>query len=94
MNSKHTPGPWHVGMRPGPIVYGPKGEMLADVRCGSMLQNEEAWANWRIICAAPELLEALEALLGQEDWTRGEDVDPRSPVGLARAAIRKAKGEA
>ena len=23
---KHTPGPWHVGLKPGPMVYGPQGE--------------------------------------------------------------------
>ena len=30
--SKHTPTPYHVGLRPGPIVYGPSGEMVADCR--------------------------------------------------------------
>lgn len=22
----HTPGPWHIGLNPGPILYGPKGD--------------------------------------------------------------------
>ena len=30
--SKHTPTPWHVGLRPGPIVYGPDGTQIADCR--------------------------------------------------------------
>jgi hypothetical protein len=56
--AQHTPGPWHIGMRPGPIVYGPKGEQVADmIPC--MLFREEHIANTRLIAAAPELLAAL-----------------------------------
>ena len=28
---KHTKLPWHVGMKPGPMIYGPKGEQIADM---------------------------------------------------------------
>ena len=27
----HTPTPWHVGMKPGPFIYGPQGEQVADM---------------------------------------------------------------
>ena len=42
--------------------------------------------------AVRELLEALEALVVQEDW-EGDDVLPDSPIAKARAAIAKARGE-
>lgn len=28
----NTKLPWHVGMKPGPMVYGPLGEQIADCR--------------------------------------------------------------
>lgn len=57
--STHTPGPWHIGMNPGPIVYGPNGEQVTDMRRG-MLHLDEDVSNIRLIAAAPELLEALK----------------------------------
>lgn len=51
----HTPGYWHVGMNPGPIVYGPKGEQIADLTA-DLLPREETKANARLIAAAPDLL--------------------------------------
>lgn len=47
----HTPGPWHIGMRPGPMVYGQLGEQVADCR-----GLDESGYNARLIAAAPELL--------------------------------------
>jgi hypothetical protein len=44
------------------------------------------------IAAAPDLYAALEALCRQEDW-EGEDIPPDSPVGMARAALARARGE-
>lgn len=57
--SKHTPGPWHVGIKPGPILYGTKGEQIADLR-GHWLEDSEHMANVRLIAAAPALLEAVK----------------------------------
>ena len=89
--AKHTPGPWHVGMKPGPIVYGEDGAQVAPLHV-PMVPKEENRANARLIAAAPELLEALENLL--------EHVENRDALGAywadpmaARAAIAKAKGE-
>lgn len=56
--AKFTPGYWHVGMKPGPIIYGPNGEQVADLR-GDLLEREEQMANARLIAAAPTLLDAL-----------------------------------
>jgi hypothetical protein len=84
-NTQHTPGPWRIGDA-GFTVFGPPKpgalpETIAPVK------NR---ANARLIAAAPELLEALEALL---------DRDPAPPlekIGAvyvnARAAIAKATG--
>jgi hypothetical protein len=86
MTSQHTPGPWRIGDA-GFTVFGPPKpgalpETIAPVK------NR---ANARLISAAPDLLEALEALL---------DRDPAPPlekIGAvyvnARAAIAKARGE-
>ena len=57
--SKHTPGPWHVSMKPGPIVYGPQGEQVANMHV-AMLDQEEHKADAKAIAAVPQLLEALE----------------------------------
>lgn len=58
-HSKHTPGPWHVGMKPGPIVYGAKGAQVCDMRA-ELLPLDEELANLRLILAAPDMLAALE----------------------------------
>lgn len=60
---KHTPGPWHIGMKPGPIVYGPKGEQVALPEV-FLLDREEGMANARFIAAAPELYTAAHAAYG------------------------------
>lgn len=58
----HTPGPWHVGMKPGPIIYGGKGEQIADLRA-HWLEDREHVENVRLIASAPELLNSLQSLL-------------------------------
>ena len=57
-----TPGPWHVGIKPGPIIYGKSGEQIADLR-EPLLFDEENIANAKAIAALPELLKALECAL-------------------------------
>ncbi len=58
---KHTPGPWHVGLRPGPMVYGPQGEQIVGINV--MLDRDEVLANMKFIAAAPAMYEALNALV-------------------------------
>ena len=89
----HTPGPWRVsaskrggfdivadnrGTHGGPFVVASRNDI--DHR------SEESLANCRLIAAAPEMLEALQAVLasGGEDWETGACV--------IRAAIAKAEG--
>ena len=98
---QHTAGPWHIGMKPGPMVYGPNGEQTADLRCGSMLSPDEAKANLRLIAAAPDLLAALEAnadiftnLIAYATQSLGARfvAQIRAAAEATDAAIAKAKG--
>ena len=81
-------------MNPGPIIYGPQGEQIADLRA-DLLPREERTANLRLIAAAPELLAALEEIAGWDP-----EAHPNEPGGMsimdaidtARAAIAKATG--
>lgn len=85
MTTKHTPGPWSVG-RAGWTDDGNVWYELEGIKKGCA-------ADARLIAAAPDLLEGLQAL----DALRG----PFSPTddqiieawGKARAAIAKATGE-
>ena len=89
---KHTPGPWHIGMKPGPMIYGPNGEGVADM-CILMVPNDEHKANIRLIAAAPELLELAQAFLS---YLEDDSQSPRRKQAClegARAAIAKATGE-
>lgn len=38
--NKHSPIPWHIGLKPGPYVYGSSGEEIADCR-GIVLEDED-----------------------------------------------------
>ena len=91
MSDKHTPGPWYA-------ESGHKqqnGQVYWQITDGNdaIMQNQFCWcqgsheANARLIAAAPDLLEALEAALNEADGvkiTAWEDA--------ARAAIAKARG--
>ena len=102
--SKHTPGPWtftseqilddgvaiHDDIR---CFHLQSGDTVVLDGCGCCesprLDNP---ADARLIAAAPDLLEALENLADYIDERAGDN-DCR-PLENARAAIRKAKGEA
>ena len=62
----HTPGPWHVGLKPGPMVYGPQGEQIVGLNV--MLDREEVLANAKFIATAPTMYEAIQHLL---EWAKG-----------------------
>lgn len=104
-NAKHTPGPWeHVEAEGFNRIVGLQGEALFLVgmygqfgRQGPLPNRnthiasiaEEA-ANARLIAAAPELLDALEAALPFID---GHKINSAHVCETARAAIAKARGE-
>jgi hypothetical protein len=97
--TKHTPGPWHIGMKPGPIIYGPSGEQVACL-FPAMLDNQENKANARLIAAAPALLEALQETLrvlvtpqGFPDKNKGRTQEQQDAFDQSRQAIAQATGE-
>jgi hypothetical protein len=88
--SKHTPGPWVAVARTNayieieaPEQHGYSAKKVAS----TSLTNHEA--NARLISAAPDLLEALQAIAnGTEFW---DAYPPEHPYGKAKAAMLKAR---
>jgi hypothetical protein len=67
--AKHTKGPWEIDLSVihGNFVVGNKdGRPIVE----SFLCDDESAANARLIAAAPELLEALEALIGCQELNK------------------------
>ena len=105
--SKHTKGPWEVVQTDAGIIV--RTESVKKTRAGASRyaaiggfdrsdpeQLAEALANARLIAAAPELLEALEALVNDfgRDGYGGELEDGECRViDMARNAIAQAIGE-
>ena len=96
---KHTPGPWAIGR----VENGASSQSTyIQARDGYLAEIAQVWghnddrdmqANARLIAAAPELYHALVMMLDSHDRTcKGEECQI-SGIDLARAAIRKARGE-
>ncbi len=88
MSARHTGTPWRVGMQPGPMIYSEYGAQVADLRCGDMLDKDEALANMRLILSAPDLLNMLERML----YEAREGEVTLCTMEHAEKAIAKAKG--
>lgn len=83
----YTSGPWEAKDQWGYIKIHSKDEGVCAVH-GLGVNSQ---ANARIIAAAPDLLDALKALMATEDMLR----DPKCKVmKSARLAIAKAEGKA
>ena len=106
MKMKHTPGPWIYGPETGPDctrIDAENGRVIAAVRSREITSweqsrpiyswSEEGAANASLIAAAPELLEALETLLGFVENKRFPDtIYVRNAINEAEALIAKATG--
>jgi hypothetical protein len=93
MKSQHTPGPWRttgLNVRAGDalICFATDHWFSEDDGFYAFTDPAEKQANARLISSAPDLLVALENLLG--DWERVHGPVPEDHE--ARAAIAKAKG--
>ena len=107
MTVQHTPGPWFHAHRKGndamfrTEVFSEQHGGIATCdwtpkHCGNGVTATYREANARLIAAAPDLLEALKAVVN--DWVAPDDLpfeDGEMPaLDAARAAIAKATGEA
>lgn len=102
MADKHTPGPWSCvpsipeeGVECFWIENGAQRITAVDGP-----QNEEREATARLIAAAPELMEAVEAMIEWDDRENDHAVDFYARMDLcakafdkARAALSKARGD-
>ena len=92
---KHTPGPWHVGLKPGPMVYGPQGEQIVGLNV--MLDSDEVLANAKFIASAPAMYEALQQslalveLAALEEWGRAVRGEQQPPTTEAKDRLEKVK---
>lgn len=97
--SAHTPGPWAYRLTETYAVLGPDGGRVAICTnlkgqhgLGGRRESNEVAANARLIAAAPELLEALQAMV---ECSHTNDIQTCAMASqLARAAIVKATGGA
>lgn len=94
--SKHTPGPWKKFDSAFPQFFVcVAGKDICKVSSGDVTLLE-AEANANLIAAAPDLLEALEALLEDEEWMDGSGwvyVRNFDKADAARKVIAKARGQ-
>lgn len=101
--AKHTPGPWWdtesgVRDRGGYICHTRPAQRYPDQDERFEKETQERAANKRLIAAAPDLLEACQAIIkydeGDPDDCAALMLDYASAVEAARAAIGKATGDA
>ena len=113
MQTKHTPGPWRLTESGDAIVSADGGTLIVETGQDYWKNLEAAAAgassdiakrhlpqvraNARLIAAAPELLEALVAILETADLSFGEGEQAakvgNAVISQARAAIEKANGK-
>lgn len=90
--SKFTPGPWIKTSLGRIVMTNDTKESIC--RLATRTDADEQDANARLIAAAPDLLNALQAVANALEWH--EDRMPKGQdsgaLDLARAAITKAKG--
>lgn len=96
MGEKHTPAPW-VEEVDKYATNGKTGWIVGVVEYAGCGSHEAEWtseANKRLALAAPDLLEALQALMEPHDEGRDNNWDGKHKERLsaARVAIAKAAG--
>lgn len=94
MSESFTPGPWHVdGFHMSAVIRETETGWERIAECDSEAFRNANWrADARLIAAAPELFEALKAMLLIEPRDLGH-VDVVRTYGIARAALLKASPE-
>lgn len=96
MTAQHTPAPWRISARDGSRYVIPDDEhgSIAKVRLRRSIAANltELDANARLISAAPELLAALEAMIGLTSRPASSSADWNRIQTQARAVVAKAGG--
>lgn len=95
MTTKHTPAPWTINKTWG-TIEGPQEQEICAIHPADASGRREpratARANAALIAAAPDLLEALKAIVNH--WRAHDDAYFESDLATdALDAIRKAEGE-
>lgn len=92
---KHTSGPWSIRKVKSPfmIVNESEDAVICITNAWEEEYKDEEQANARLIAAAPELLEALEKLVGFFDGSVSIKYVANYALPDAITAIAKAKGE-
>jgi hypothetical protein len=84
----HTPGPWRWLPKEGQFIVAANSRIVAEVPCQGCNPSDGP-----LIAAAPELLEALKAIVNSSDYGSPLEGDDNRPLMRnARAAIAKAEG--
>lgn len=84
MNTKHTPGPWHVAANASAIVRDSADRDIAK----TLDDNREA--NARLIAAAPDMLEALHSAVAELTfYADGRHGGTAIVLGKLKAVIAK-----
>lgn len=101
MTATHTPGPWAITLDAmDTFVSSADGKTICEIAHSRDFSNpaKECVANARLIAAAPDLLDALDALTitilqncCEDDYANMHGL--KKYVERARAAIAKARGE-
>ena len=92
--SAHSPAPWRVAHDASWLVRDSSGRLVADVALATPETFEQAKGNVALIAAAPDLLAALETILGSPVADNGVyDGSGRTVGEVARAALAKARGK-
>lgn len=90
--SAHTPGPWEI--RRYPRVGGSTKDLMGNGGGFVVKLDGASDANARLIAAAPELLEALKALVVMDkQLLESCGIGDTAVLIQARAAIAKAEGQ-
>ena len=108
MSAGFTKGPWGIGLWNGSVVgtasgmdhTGPHAAVFCEkgmIAPTGNWNDDESRANAHLIAAAPDMYDAMEAMLSEfcrQSDTAASDWRPDSPAGMAFAALAKARGEA
>lgn len=88
--SRHTPGPWRIVEKSDDERLSIEAGDMFIARTDPCMAQE---ANARLIAAAPDLLEALQEVLGYPRGTSGRIIIEREDEKRLRVAIAKAEAK-